>query len=86
MKTLLTTTAFLSTFCTTIIIGWYCYVGGNVQVDVDAADVPTTTLLKSEWTTPLKVGDTVPKVTFQTRVRIESDDENPFDWKGEVFF
>ena len=38
--------------------------------------------LKSEWTTPLKVGDKVPNVTFQTRVRIDSDVENPFDWKG----
>eukprot|EP00540_Astrosyne_radiata_P014798 CAMPEP_0116835002 /NCGR_PEP_ID=MMETSP0418-20121206/7300_1 /TAXON_ID=1158023 /ORGANISM="Astrosyne radiata, Strain 13vi08-1A" /LENGTH=201 /DNA_ID=CAMNT_0004464615 /DNA_START=84 /DNA_END=689 /DNA_ORIENTATION=- len=30
---------------------------------------------------PLGVGDTVPSVTFKTRVRIESDEENPFDWK-----
>lgn len=37
--------------------------------------------LSSEWTTPLKEGDTVPSVTFKTRVRIESDEENPFDWK-----
>lgn len=27
------------------------------------------------------VGASVPDVTFKTRVRIESDDENPFDWK-----
>lgn len=40
--------------------------------------------LKEEWTTPLKVGDTVPDVSFMTRVRIESDDENPFDWKGKI--
>jgi len=33
------------------------------------------------WGTPLKEGDTVPSVTFKTRVRIESDDPNPFDWK-----
>ena len=37
---------------------------------------------ESSWTTPLKEGDTVPQVEFQTRVRIESEDENPFDWKG----
>ena len=36
---------------------------------------------KAEWSTPIAVGDTVPSVTFKTRVRIESDDENPFDWK-----
>jgi hypothetical protein len=38
--------------------------------------------LNPEWTVPLKVGDMVPQVMFQTRIRIESDDENPFDWKG----
>ena len=36
---------------------------------------------KPEWCTPAKEGDTVPSVVFKTRVRIESDDENPFDWK-----
>jgi len=36
---------------------------------------------KAEWSTPIDVGGTVPSVTFKTRVRIESDDENPFDWK-----
>lgn len=36
---------------------------------------------KPEWTHPLRVGDSVPDVTFATRVRIESDEENPFDWK-----
>jgi hypothetical protein len=36
---------------------------------------------KPAWSTPITVGDTVPSVTFKTRVRIESDDENPFDWK-----
>lgn len=40
-------------------------------------------LLKPEWTTPLKVGDKLPDVTFATRTRIESDDENPFDWKSK---
>jgi peroxiredoxin len=39
------------------------------------------TELKSAWTTPIKEGDVVPSVTFKTRVRIESDDQNPFDWK-----
>ena len=37
--------------------------------------------IKEAWGTPLKVGDTVPSVTFKTRVRIESEDQNPFDWK-----
>ena len=32
--------------------------------------------------TPKKEGDTIPDdVTFKTRTRIESEDENPFDWK-----
>merc|ERR1712127_1022688 len=31
--------------------------------------------------TPIKEGVDVPSVTFRTRSRIESDDENPFDWK-----
>jgi hypothetical protein len=34
------------------------------------------------WTTPLKEGDKVPDVSFNTRVRIESEDQNPFDWKS----
>jgi len=37
--------------------------------------------INEAWGTPLGVGDTVPTVTFKTRVRIESDDSNPFDWK-----
>jgi hypothetical protein len=36
---------------------------------------------KPEWSTPKKEGDHVPNVTFKTRVRIDSPDENPFDWK-----
>jgi thioredoxin-dependent peroxiredoxin len=36
---------------------------------------------KPEWSTPVSEGSTVPSVTFKTRVRIESNDENPFDWK-----
>ena len=39
------------------------------------------TSLEKEWTTPLQDGDTLPDVVFKTRVRIESDDPNPFDWK-----
>lgn len=39
------------------------------------------TELKSAWTTPIKEGDSVSNVTFKTRVRIESADQNPFDWK-----
>ena len=38
-------------------------------------------VIKPEWSTAKKEGDKVPDVEFQTRVRIESDDENPFDWK-----
>mmetsp|Transcript_25888 Transcript_25888/g.40181 ORF Transcript_25888/g.40181 Transcript_25888/m.40181 type:complete len:256 (+) Transcript_25888:128-895(+) len=34
-----------------------------------------------EHCTPIKEGDAVPEMEFVTRVRIESDDENPFDWK-----
>ena len=34
-----------------------------------------------EHSTPIAEGATVPSVTFKTRTRIESDDENPFDWK-----
>lgn len=30
---------------------------------------------------PIKEGEQVPSVVFKTRVRIESNDENPFDWK-----
>ena len=37
--------------------------------------------LASSYTTPIKEGAEVPDVIFKTRVRIESDDENPFDWK-----
>ena len=29
----------------------------------------------------LKEGMNLPKVTFKTRVRVESSDENPFEWK-----
>jgi len=32
------------------------------------------------YSVPRKLGDNVPDVIFQTRVRIESDEENPFDW------
>ena len=34
-----------------------------------------------EHSTPIKEGAEIPSVTFKTRVRIESEDENPFDWK-----
>jgi len=36
---------------------------------------------KTEWMTPIAEGSTVPNATFKTRTRIESDEENPFDWK-----
>lgn len=34
-----------------------------------------------EHSSPIAEGGTIPDVTFRTRTRIESDDENPFDWK-----
>lgn len=34
---------------------------------------------KAEWSEPIAEGVTVLSVTFKTRVRIESEDENPFD-------
>ena len=37
--------------------------------------------IPAEHCTPKSEGATVPSVTFKTRVRIESTDENPFDWK-----
>jgi len=39
------------------------------------------TKLDPSWTTPIEEDAEVPNVTFKTRARIESDDENPFDWK-----
>jgi peroxiredoxin len=40
-----------------------------------------TTELPTEWTTAKVVGDKVPDVTFATRSRSNSKDENPFEWK-----
>merc|ERR1719343_1615405 len=40
-----------------------------------------TVNLPAEFTTPIKEGAEIPNVVFKTRTRIESDDENPFDWK-----
>lgn len=40
-----------------------------------------TTELPTEWTTAKQVGDKVPDVTFATRSRSASNDENPFEWK-----
>ena len=37
--------------------------------------------LDSAWTTPIQEGGEIPNVIFKTRTRIESDDQNPFDWK-----
>jgi len=37
--------------------------------------------VQSDHASPIKEGTTIPSVTFKTRTRIESDDENPFDWK-----
>ena len=44
---------------------------------------------KKEWSTPIAEGATVPSVVFKTRVRVDSADENPFDWKdvtSETYF
>lgn len=37
--------------------------------------------LPAAYTTPIAEGSSIPSVTFQTRVRIDADVENPFDWK-----
>mmetsp|Transcript_13817 Transcript_13817/g.32139 ORF Transcript_13817/g.32139 Transcript_13817/m.32139 type:complete len:251 (+) Transcript_13817:58-810(+) len=37
--------------------------------------------VKKEWCTPIQEGGTIPSVVFKTRTRIDSTDENPFDWK-----
>lgn len=42
---------------------------------------PFVSTLPTEWITPIAAGATIPSVVFKTRTRIESDDENPFDWK-----
>ena len=39
---------------------------------------------KKQWMTPVKAGDTIPNVVFKTRVRINADVENPFDWKDRT--
>lgn len=36
--------------------------------------------MSTETIPPASEGDAVPEVTFQTRTRIESSDDNPFDW------
>jgi len=46
-----------------------------VYIDVESSTTTTTTA-----TPPVTIGDAVPEVTFQTRTRIESTDDNPFDW------
>ena len=61
-------------FYSKLLLLWLCFVSTATTVVVAT--------LQSEWTQPLKEGDHVPDVEFMTRVRIESDDENPFDWKG----
>ena len=37
--------------------------------------------VSDETTHILKEGMILPNVTFKTRVRVESSDENPFEWK-----
>ena len=54
----------------------------STAINMSAQDgFPFNPAVSKEWSTPIKEGGTVPSVTFKTRVRIESDDENPFDWK-----
>lgn len=36
--------------------------------------------IPAEHCTPVKEGDAVPSMSFRTRVRIQSDEENPFGW------
>ena len=65
--------------------------GSKAKEKTPAAHVKTTAKskdgdVKSEplgdaWTTPKKEGDVLPDVIFKTRTRIESEEENPFDWK-----
>ena len=37
--------------------------------------------LRMSSTTAISEGATIPSITWKTRTRIESSDENPFDWK-----
>ncbi|GMH52157.1 hypothetical protein TrRE_jg6088 [Triparma retinervis] len=39
------------------------------------------TALRMSSTTAISEGATIPSITWKTRTRIESSDENPFDWK-----
>jgi peroxiredoxin len=39
------------------------------------------TELPAAWTTPKKEGDKIANVLFKTRTRVESTEDNPFDWK-----
>lgn len=74
-----------STLVVSFLFSWLLRLSSTTS----ASDTTTTNPiheLKAEWTTPLKVGDAVPNVTFNTRVRIESDEENPFDWKSKRLF
>ncbi|GMI08283.1 hypothetical protein TrLO_g6468 [Triparma laevis f. longispina] len=43
--------------------------------------VSVTSSTDSAHSTPISVGAKIPAVTFITRTRIESIDQNPFDWK-----
>ena len=70
----------MMTFLATALLAlWSC----TAVVVATAADRNGGSQLQPEWTTPLTVGDKVPDVTFATRTRIDSDSENPFDWKSE---
>merc|ERR1719171_2384428 len=40
-----------------------------------------STAAASSSTTPITEGSPVPNITWKTRTRIDSNDENPFDWK-----
>jgi hypothetical protein len=71
-------TMTMKIFGSILLVATTMMIGNNVVV-VSAAF--NNGGLRPQWTTPRKVGETVPDVTFLTRTRIESNDPNPFDWK-----
>ena len=63
----------------------FALTAASVNAFSAVAPAPTVktfaTPLEAAWTTPIQEGAKIPNVLFKTRTRIESDDENPFDWK-----
>jgi thioredoxin-dependent peroxiredoxin len=76
----------MTTFVTAIFFAASALAAIVLVARVLAEQAPHNAALPSAWTTPLQVGDLVPNVTFQTRVRIEEaspdNNNNPFDWKA----